>query len=83
MMSASDVAFAMIAAMQSVLAVVWLLGSRVARVERTAALYWAAFALASAVSFVLLILAQHANTPPQTDACVPAATSLVSWRSSP
>jgi len=67
MMSASDVAFAMIAAMQGVLAVVWLLGARVAGVQRTAALYWAAFALASAISFVLLILARHASTPPQTE----------------
>jgi diguanylate cyclase (GGDEF)-like protein len=67
MMSASDVAFAMIAAMQGVLAVVWLLGARVAGAQRNAALHWAAFALASAVSFVLLILARHGSTSPQTE----------------
>ena len=67
MMSASDVAFAMTAAMQAVLAVVWLLGARVAGVQRSAALYWAAFALASAISFVLLILARQGNTPSQVE----------------
>lgn len=67
-MSASDVAFAMTAAMQAVLAVVWLLGARVAGVQRTAALYWAAFALASAISFVLLILARQGSTPSQIEA---------------
>jgi hypothetical protein len=67
MMSASEVAFAMIAAMQGVLAVVWLLGARVTGVQRTAALYWAAFALASAISFVLLIFARHGSTPLQTE----------------
>jgi diguanylate cyclase (GGDEF)-like protein len=67
MMSASDVAFAMTAAMQGVLAVVWLLGARVPGVQRTAALYWAAFALASAISFVVLILARHGSTPLQTE----------------
>ncbi len=67
MMSASDVAFALIAAMQGVLAVVWLLGARVTGVQRTAALYWAAFALASAISFVLLIFARHGSTPLQTE----------------
>jgi diguanylate cyclase (GGDEF)-like protein len=66
-MSASDVAFAMTAAMQAVLAVVWLLGARVAGVQRTAALYWAAFALASAISFVLLILARQGSTPLQIE----------------
>jgi hypothetical protein len=61
MISASDVAFAMTAAMQAVLAVVWLLGARVAGVQRSAALYWSAFALASAISFVLLILARQGS----------------------
>ena len=68
MMSASDVAFAMTAAMQAVLAVVWLLGARVAGVQRSAALYWAAFALASAIGFVLLILARQGSTPSQIEA---------------
>jgi hypothetical protein len=67
MMSASDVAFAMTAAMQAVLAVVWLLGARVAGVPRSAALYWAGFALASAISFVWLILARQGNTPLQIE----------------
>jgi diguanylate cyclase (GGDEF)-like protein len=67
MMSASDVAFAMTAAMQAVLAVVWLLSSRVAGVQRSASLYWAAFALASAISFVLLILARQGSTPSQIE----------------
>ncbi len=66
-MSASDVAFAMTAAMQAVLAVVWLLGARVAGVQRSAALYWAAFASVSAISFVLLILARQGNTPSQIE----------------
>lgn len=66
-MSVSDVAFAMTAAMQAVLAVVWLLGARVAGVQRTAALYWAAFALASAISFVLLIFARQGSTPSQIE----------------
>ena len=67
-MSAADVAFAMTAAMQAVLAVVWLLGARVAGVQRSAALYWAAFALASAISFVLFILARQGSTPWQIEA---------------
>jgi diguanylate cyclase (GGDEF)-like protein len=67
MISASDVAFAMTAAMQAVLAVVWLLGARVAGVQRSAALYWSAFALASAISFVLLILARQGSTPLQIE----------------
>ena len=58
-MAASDVAFGMTAAMQAVLAVAWFLGARVADVQRAAALYRAAFALASAISFVLLILARQ------------------------
>ncbi len=53
--------------MQAVLAVVWLLGARVAGAQRTAALYWAAFALASAISFVLLILARQGSTPLQIE----------------
>lgn len=67
MMSASDVAFAMLAAMQSVLAVVWLLGARVTGVQRSAALYWAGFASCSALSFALLILARHTDMPWQTE----------------
>ncbi len=67
-MSASEVAFAMTAAMQAVLAVVWLLGARVAGVQRSAALYWSAFAMASAISFVLLIFARQAGTPSQIEA---------------
>jgi diguanylate cyclase (GGDEF)-like protein len=68
MTSASDVAFAMTAAMQAVLAVVWLLGARVAGVPRSAALHWAGFASASALGFVLLILARRSSTPLYTDA---------------
>lgn len=65
MMSASDVAFAMTAAMQAVLAVVWLLGARVAGVQRRAALYWAAFALASAISLLISPEAQLAHVVSQ------------------
>jgi diguanylate cyclase (GGDEF)-like protein len=67
MMSASEVAFAMTAATQAVLAVIWLLGARVAGVQRSAALYWSAFAMASAISFVLLILARQGGTHSQIE----------------
>ncbi len=67
MVSADDAAFAMIAVMQTVLAVVWLLGTRIAGDQRPAALYWTAFAVLSAISFVLLIVARRANMPEQTE----------------
>ncbi|HWK85824.1 MAG TPA: GGDEF domain-containing protein [Caldimonas sp.] len=57
--SATDIAFAMIAVMQGVLAIVWLLGSWLAGDTRRAAMHWAAFAALSAVSFSLLTLAMH------------------------
>lgn len=67
MMSADDVAFAMIAAMQAVLAVVWLLAARQAVDQRSSALYWSGFAAASAISFGVLIAARHVGTPAQTE----------------
>ena len=67
MMSADDLAFAMIAAMQAVLAVVWLLAARQAVDQRSAALYWSGFAATSAIRFGVLIAARHVGTPAQTE----------------
>jgi len=67
MMSANDVAFAMIVAMQTVLAVVWLFGARVVGDQRPAALYWTAYAASSALSFVLLIVARHGSAPQEIE----------------
>jgi diguanylate cyclase (GGDEF)-like protein len=60
-MSATDVAFVMIAVMQAVLAVAWLLGSWLVGDTRHAAVHWAAYAGLSTISFVLLTMALHAG----------------------
>ena len=62
-LSATDIAFAMIAVIQGVLCVVWLLGSWVIGDVRRAALHWAAFAGLSALSFVALATALHLPVP--------------------
>ena len=58
-MSATEVAFALVAVMQTVLALVWLIGGWWAGEMRRAALQWAAYAGLSALSFLLLMLAMH------------------------
>ena len=58
-LSATEVAFAMIAVMQAVLALVWLIGGWWAGEMRRAALQWAAYAGLSALSFALLMLAMR------------------------
>lgn len=58
-MSATEVAFALIAVMQAVLALVWLIGGWWAGEMRRAALHWAAYAGLSAASFAFLMLAMR------------------------
>ena len=58
-MSATEVAFALVAVMQAVLALVWLIGGWWAGEMRRAALQWGAFAGLSALSFLLLMLAMR------------------------
>ena len=62
-LSATDIAFAMIALMQGVICLVWLLGSWVIGDVRRAAQHWAAFAGLSALSFVALATALHLPVP--------------------
>ena len=63
MLSATEVAFVMLAAMQLVLALLWALGAWWIAGERRATLHWAAFAAFSALMFVLLALALRADPP--------------------
>ena len=58
-LSATEVAFALIAVMQAVLALVWLVGGWWAGEMRRAAVQWAAYAGLSALSFALLMLAMR------------------------
>ena len=58
-MSATEVAFALVAVMQAVLALVWLIGGAWAGEVRRAAWQWAAYAGLSALSFALLMLAMR------------------------
>jgi diguanylate cyclase (GGDEF)-like protein len=62
-MSATDVAFSMVAVMQAVLAGAWLLGSWLLGDTRRSAVHWAGFSAFSALSFVLLVMAFHAAAP--------------------
>jgi diguanylate cyclase (GGDEF)-like protein len=66
-MSATDVAFTMAGLMQAVMALIWLLGSWLVGDTRRAAVHWAAYAALSALSFVLLTAALHAQGSPATD----------------
>jgi diguanylate cyclase (GGDEF)-like protein len=66
-MSPTDVAFAMVALLQAVLAVVWLLGSSLIGDTRRAAVHWSAFSAFSALGFLLLTLALHAPTPARAE----------------
>ena len=62
-LSATDIAFAMIAVMQGVFCGVWLLGSLVIGDVRRAAMHWSAFAGLSTASFVALVVALHQPVP--------------------
>ncbi|MCE9657359.1 MAG: GGDEF domain-containing protein [Burkholderiales bacterium] len=62
-LSATDIAFTMIAVMQGVFCGIWLLGSWVIGDVRRAALHWSAFAGLSTLSFVALIVALHQPLP--------------------
>jgi len=62
-LSATDIAFAMIAVMQGVFCGIWLLGSWVIGDVRRAALHWSAFAGLSTLSFVALSIALHQSVP--------------------
>jgi len=62
-LSATDIAFAMIAVMQGVFCGIWLLGSWVIGDVRRAALHWSAFAGLSTLSFVALSVALHQPVP--------------------
>ena len=63
MLSATEVAFVMLAAMQAVLALLWGLGAGWIAGERRATLHWAGFAACSALMFVLLALALRSGAP--------------------
>ncbi|MCE9660625.1 MAG: GGDEF domain-containing protein [Burkholderiales bacterium] len=67
-MSATDVAFAMVAVTQAVLAGVWLFGSSLMGEIRRAAMHWAVFAGGSSFGFLLLIVALHVGGPTQAEA---------------
>jgi diguanylate cyclase (GGDEF)-like protein len=62
-LSATDIAFTMIAVMQVVFCGIWLLGSLVIGDVRHAALHWSAFAGLSTLSFVCLAVALHQPMP--------------------
>ena len=62
-LSATDIAFTMIAVMQVVFCGIWLLGSWVIGDVRRAALHWSAFAGLSTLSFVALVVALHQPMP--------------------
>ena len=76
-MSATDVAFSMVALMQTVLACVWLLGSWLLGDTRRSAVHWAGFSAFSALSFILLVTALHAGTPGRAE--VLRAGGNLSW----
>jgi diguanylate cyclase (GGDEF)-like protein len=64
-LSPTEVAFALIAVMQTVLALVWWIGGWWAREMRRAVLHWSGYAALSALSFALLVLAMRsAQTQP-------------------
>ena len=62
-LSATDIAFTMIAVMQVVFCGIWLLGSWVFGDVRRAALHWSTFAGLSTLGFVALIVALHQPAP--------------------
>jgi diguanylate cyclase (GGDEF)-like protein len=62
-LSATDIAFAMIAVMQGVFCGIWLLGSWAVGDVRRAALHWAAYAGLSTASFVAFTTAMHQPVP--------------------
>src|ERR1039457_7203479 len=66
-LSATDIAFAMIAVMQGVLACVWLQGSWLACDMKRATLHWAVYAGLSAVSFVWLAAALNVEASLQAE----------------
>ena len=66
-LSATDIAFTMIAVMQVVFCGIWLLGSWVIGDVRRAALHWSAFAGLSTLSFVALSMALHQPVPPTAE----------------
>ncbi|MBX3604301.1 MAG: hypothetical protein KF788_03475, partial [Piscinibacter sp.] len=59
-LTATEMAFLQIAAMQAVAAVLWGVGAWQARAERAALAHWALYAAASAVTWTLLALYLHA-----------------------
>jgi diguanylate cyclase (GGDEF)-like protein len=66
-MSATDVAFAMVAVTQAVLAGVWLFAASLVGDIRRAARHWAVFAGGSAFGFLLFITALHVANPAQAE----------------
>ena len=71
-LSATEVAFVIVAVMQAVLALVWLIGGWWAGDTRRASVHWAAYSAWGAFSFVMLMLAMRAADAP------PSATGFVS-----
>jgi diguanylate cyclase (GGDEF)-like protein len=62
-LSATDIAFTMIAVLQGVFCGIWLLGSWVFGDDRRAELHWSAFAGLSALAFVGFTTAMHQPVP--------------------
>jgi hypothetical protein len=67
-MSATDVAFAMVAVTQAVLAGLWRFGASLIGDIRGAARHWAGFAGFTSLGFVLLIVALHTGSPERAQA---------------
>ena len=63
----TEVAFVMAGLMQAVPAVLWLIGGWVLGDNQRAAVQWAAYAAASALSFVFLVAAMQAHDPSQAE----------------
>ena len=71
----TDVAFALAGLMQLVSAVLWLIGSRMIGDDGRPALYWSAFAVLSAFSFVFLVAALN-TAPPLASELLRAAGNI-------
>ncbi|MEO8156027.1 MAG: GGDEF domain-containing protein [Rhizobacter sp.] len=60
-MSATEIAFLMVACQQAVLALGWLVGALVLKIDRPSALQWSGYALLTGVSLVLFVLSTQAH----------------------
>jgi diguanylate cyclase (GGDEF)-like protein len=60
--SATEIAFLLVAIIQTVFAVIWALGAWLVKATRRAAIYWSIWASLSAI--IWLVLAAHLDSPP-------------------